>query len=476
MEGIQVVMAEDNFQKGMEMQANFATETEATAPLIRKEIVNIGQKREREEQNQEKNLKVKEDPQMAVDNGLQTSKKEEAEIFVEQQSSLAELIVLLKWTMEKHAHAEMTAKFINILTEINTQLMETKKENQELRKIIMENTIRWQTTKEETKAAKTAETAVGQTKAAEAPTTTETAVGQSNKWPTPQMSREMNQKRKQKRAPVQEKTEGGVPAIPATEETAANTTQDERNSIPTVQKNAPSNRWGKTKFTKDKAKDMAKDMTKDEVLRMMLQDATKTKSFPKITKVSLEAMFSSQYLDLAPMARWKMLLMNIGTGVTPKNILVWTARQATIFLTEEELEMMKQHLPPAVTIVPEVNRTEEADMKRLAAAYLYSFCVPLRKLVLMGQDAVSNVRILNEARLMKLSPQWKDRPGVVKTATIQWDLRNWKQQVAQEKFMREEFVQENEMEEEEEEEELDKEVQPVQQQEEEEEEELDPDL
>jgi hypothetical protein len=136
--------------------------------------------------------------------------------------------------------------------------------------------------------------------------------------------------------------------------------------------------------------------------------------------------------------------------------------------------MMKQHLPPAVKIVPEVNRTEEADMKRLAAAYLYSFCVPLRELVLMGQDAVSNVRILNEARLMKLSPQWKDRPGVVKTATIQWDLRNWKQQVAQEKFMKEEFIQENEMEEEEEEE-WDEDVQSGQQQEEEEEE-LYPDL
>jgi hypothetical protein len=328
-----------------------------------------------------------------VNNGRPASseKGEETENMVE-TCSIAEMIVLLKFTLQDHAHAEVTSRFISIFTEMNAQLMELQKENKMWKEKYMEGSTPYGMTPKEEEA--------NQTKNAKAAAAGKTAPPSTTTVPIAQTA--------EKGVPVSS-PQNGTPIIPAT-----------KTSLP----------WGKKKSTAEKVIEITKDKTQDEILKEILQ-STETDdnqaSHPKLTKITVEATFSVKFMKLAPMARWKLLMKNIGTGVCPKNIMMCTSRIATIYITEAEMQMMKANLPSAVKIVPEVECTNMIETKRLAAAYLRSFCGPLRELVLSEQNTFSKVNILNQALNLKKTPAWKNLSGIVKASTIEWDLRHWKE-------------------------------------------------
>jgi hypothetical protein len=317
-----------------------------------------------------------------VNSGQTSAEGEKVSSMVE--LSLTEKILVLQNTLSRYSNENLANQFISILTEMNAQMIEIQKENMELKTIIMEG---------------------------------------SKHWPTPRESERNSQARKTNNAPIVTS-----PSVTGQEQTtSASSHPTAENTNATTTNTTHPSRWGKKKFADaQKMSESLKDKTQQEILHDLLEDPEKSNDLlPKLTKATLEVIFSKQYMKLAPMARWKLLMKNIGTGIIPKNMSIISSRKATIFLTEVELEMLKEHSPKAVKIVPEESGKDMEDTKRLAAAYLRSYCGPLRDLVLSTQNTFSKVNILNQALLMKQTPAWKDRTGVLKTSTIEWELRHW---------------------------------------------------
>jgi hypothetical protein len=317
-----------------------------------------------------------------VNSGQTSAEGERVSSMVE--LSLTEKILALQSTLSQYSNENLANQFISILKEMNAHLVEIQKENKELKTIIMEG---------------------------------------SKHWPTPRESGMNSQARKTNNAPIVTS-----PSVTGQEQTTSASSHPtaENTNVTTTNTTHPS-RWGKKKFADaQKMSESLKDKTQKDILNELLEDPEKSNDLlPKLTKATLEVIFSKQYMKLAPMARWKLLMKNIGTGIIPKNMSFISSRKATIYLTEVELEMLKEHSPKAVKIVPEESGKDMEDTKRLAAAYLRSYCGPLRDLVLSTQNTFSKVNILNQALLMKQTPAWKDRPGILKTSTIEWELRHW---------------------------------------------------
>ena len=155
--------------------------------------------------------------------------------------------------------------------------------------------------------------------------------------------------------------------------------------------------------------------------KMLLKQKTPlSTASKKIVSVQLCCQLSKK-VAAAPYMAWKAVVRT-ATGENPLLVSLKGINQATVYLSEQQLERMC--LPSAVSVVQEaeIGTGEKVAVRPLVAAYTRAFCKPLRDAVMAKVDEATRIKVYKEALVLLGKLPFRNKQGLISKATVKWDL------------------------------------------------------